>query len=126
MGLLTIVILFYYFKRVYFTFHGPIPGIAPQFLFGNLFQTGALGRNVPFNLIFLDLKAKFGDIFQYWLGPTRVVVVNCLEDVEHIFKHRHIYDQGEIFTEKISLMNPYGILSLRGSIGFFYLFSFFI
>ncbi len=107
-------VLYYYIKRVYFTLYGPIPGLPPQFLLGNLLQTGVIGKNVPFNLIFLDLKTKFGDIFQYWLGPSRIVVVNRLEDVQHIFNHRNIYDQGDIFTDKISLVNPYAILCLKG------------
>jgi hypothetical protein len=112
--ILFLSLLFYYIKRVYFTLHGPIPGIPPQFLFGNLLQTGVIGKNIPFHLIFLDLKAKFGDIFQYWLGATRIIVVNRLEDVQHIYSHRNIYDQADIFTEKISLVNPYSTLCLKG------------
>jgi hypothetical protein len=112
--LLFLTVLYYYIKRVYFTLHGPIPGIPPQFIFGNLLQTGGIRQNIAFNLIFLDLKAKFGDIFQYWFGFMRIIVVNRLEDVQHIFDHRHIYDQGDIFTDKISLINPYAILCLRG------------
>ena len=112
--LVFLAVLCYYIKRAYFTLRGPIPGIPPQFLLGNLLQTGFIGRNIPFNLIFIDLKAKFGDTFQYWLGPTRIVVVNRLEDVQHIFSHRNIYDQGEIFTKKVSLVNPYATLCLTG------------
>jgi hypothetical protein len=111
---LFLTVLYYYIKRVYFTLHGPIPGLPPQFFFGNLLQTGVIGENVSSNLVFLDLKKKFGDIFQYWVGPTRIFVVSCLEDVEHIFGHRYIYDQGEIYTDKISLANPYSMLSMKG------------
>lgn len=121
MVLLTIVValLFlsiscYYFKRRYFTLIDPLPGIKPQFLFGNLLQTGALKKDVAFPLIFLELKTKFGDVFQYWLGPSRIVVVNRLEDIEHIFANRHIYDQADLFTEKIGIVNRYAILSLKG------------
>ena len=118
--LIFVTVLYYYLKRKYFTLYGSIPGIPPQFLFGNLIQTGLIGRDVAFNVIFLDLKAKFGDIFQYWLGPSRVVAVNRLEDVEHIFANRHIYDQGELFTDKIGLVTPYAMLSLKGSISFLF------
>lgn len=112
--LVFLTVLYYYIKRVYFTLYGPIPGIPPQFLFGNLLQTGVIRENIPFNLIFLDLKTKFGDIFQYWLGSTRIILVNRLEDVQHIFNHRYIYDQGDIFIDKISLINPYAMLCMRG------------
>ena len=121
MVLLTIVVAliflsvsYYYLKRKYFTLSGPIPGIPPQFLVGNLIQTGVIGRDLTSNVIFLDLKSRFGDVFQYWLGPSRIVVVNRLEDVEHIFANRHIYDQADLFTEKLSIVNPYAILSLKG------------
>jgi hypothetical protein len=111
---LFLTVLYYYIKRVYFTLTGPIPGLPPQFLVGNLLQTGVIGKNIPFNVILLDLKSKFGDIFQYWLGSSRVIVVSRLEDVQHIFSHRHIYEQGDIFINKISLLNPYSILCMRG------------
>jgi hypothetical protein len=113
-ALVFLTVLYYYIKRVYFTLYGPIPGIPPQFLFGNLLQTGVIRENIPFNLIFLDLKTKFGDIFQYWIGSTRIILVNRLEDVQHIFNHRYIYDQGDIFIDKISLINPYAMLCMRG------------
>ncbi|CAF0901234.1 unnamed protein product [Adineta steineri] len=91
-----------------------MPGLPPQFLVGNLLQTGVIGKDIPINLIFLDLKAKFGDIFQYWLGPTRIIVVSRLEDVQYIYSRRHIYDQGDIFIDKIILVNPYAGLCMKG------------
>lgn len=117
-ALICLTVLYFYLKRKYFTLVGPIPGIEPQFLFGNLIQTGLIGRDIAFNVTFVDLKSRFGDVFQYWLGPSRVVVVNRLEDVEHIFGNRHIYDQGELFMEKIGLVTPYAMISLKGSMEF--------
>jgi hypothetical protein len=118
--ILFLTVLWYYIKRVYFTLHGPIPGLSPQFLFGNLLQTGFIWHNVPFNLIFLDLKAKFGDIFQYWLVGTRIIVVSRLEDVQHIFGHRFIYEQADMFTEKLSLANPDTLFCMKGLNTFFF------
>ena len=109
-----LTVLYIYLKRVYFTLNGPIPGLPPQFLIGNLWQTGFIGKNIPLNVIFSDLKEKFGDIFQFWLGPSRIVLVNCLEDIQHIFSNRHIYEQADLFTEKLSLINPFAILVLTG------------
>ncbi|CAF2130873.1 unnamed protein product [Rotaria magnacalcarata] len=110
-----VLVLYIYVKRVFFTLYGPIPGLKPQFLVGNLLQTGIIGQNAPMNIVFLKLKVKFGDIFQFWLGPTRIIVVNCLEDAQHIFTHRQIYDQGDIFVEKLGLVNPNAVLCLRGA-----------
>jgi hypothetical protein len=111
---LFLTVLYYYIKRVYFTLTGPIPGLPPQFLLGNLLQTGVIGKKTPLLVVLRDLQLKFGDIFQYWLGSSRVIVVSRLEDVQHIFSHRHIYEQGDIFVEKMSLVNPYFILCMRG------------
>ena len=119
-----LTVLWYYIKRVYFTLHGPLPGLPPQFLFGNLLQTGFIWYNVPFNLIFLDLKANFGDIFQYWLAGTRIIVVSRLEDVQHIFGHRYIYDQADIFTEKLSLINSDTLFCMKGLNTLFFPFFF--
>ncbi|CAF3437696.1 unnamed protein product [Rotaria socialis] len=108
-------VLYFYVKRAFFTLYGSIPGLQPQFIVGNLLQTGIIGQNAPMNIVFLKLKAKFGDIFQFWLGSTRIIVVNCLEDAQHIFTHRQIYDQGDIFVEKLGLVNPNAVLCLRGA-----------
>jgi hypothetical protein len=107
-------VLYFYVKRVYFTLRGPVPGLPPQFLVGNLLQTGLLQGDVCSNIVFLQLKAKFGDIFQFWVASTRIIVVSCLEDVQHIFAHRHVYDQGDIFVEKINLLHPNAIVGLKG------------
>ena len=111
---LLVTAVYCYIKRLYFTLCGPIPGLRPQFLLGNLLQTGILGQNAPMNIVFLKLKAQFGDVFQFWLGSTRIIVTSNLEDVQHIFAHRQIYDQGDIFVDKISLVNPNAMLCMRG------------
>jgi hypothetical protein len=108
------LILYYYVKYAYFSFDGPLPGIPPQILFGNVLQTGILGRGETLPTVFRQLQAKFGDVFQFWLGPTRVIVVSGLEDVQHIFAHRHVYDQGGSFINKYSIINPNALICLTG------------
>lgn len=112
--LLFLFTVYIYFKRRYFTLHGPLSGIPPQLLFGNLWQTGVIGRDESLPGVFRRLQDKFGDVFQFWLGPTRIVVVNRLEDVQYMFAHRHKYEQGEIFGEKMSLIIPNAIVCLTG------------
>ena len=86
--LLFLLTVYIYFKRRYFSLHGSLSGVPPQLLFGNLLQTGVIGRGEPLPNVFRRLQDKFGDVFQFWLGPTRIVVVNRLEDVQYIFAHR--------------------------------------
>ena len=113
--LVFISVLYYYLKSVYFTLRGPIPGISPHFFFGNFIQVGLVSRKpTPIPELFVQLREKLGDVYQFWPGWNRLIVVNRLEDVQHIFSHRQIYDQGELFTEKFKMLNPNGIIALTG------------
>ncbi|CAF1064376.1 unnamed protein product [Rotaria sordida] len=89
--------------------------MAPQFLFGNLLQTGVIWRGEPLPNVLRQFQDKFGDVFQFWFGPARMVVVSCLEDVQHIFSHRHIYEQADVFDEKMKSIVPNSIFCLTGS-----------
>jgi hypothetical protein len=108
------IVLYYYVKHTYFSFHGSLPGTPPQLLFGNVLQTGILWRGETLPTVFRQFQAKFGDVFQFWLGTVRVIVVCCLEDVQHIFAHRHVYDQGGPFINKYSFINPNALICLTG------------
>jgi hypothetical protein len=107
------VLLFVYIKLKYYTLKGPIPGIPPQFLIGNLIQTGFV-RGVSYAEIYIALRKRFGDIYQIWFGNVRFIVVCKVGDLQHIFTNRNIYDQGDIFTEKASVIAPDALISLKG------------
>jgi cytochrome P450 len=109
----VIALLILYLKVKYFTLHGPIPGLSPHFFFGNLIQSGLLqGKSPP--QIFAAFKQRYGDIFQFWFGPTRLIVVSNIDDVQHIFNHRNIYDQGDIYIEQFAILVPNGLITLKG------------
>ncbi|CAF4833627.1 unnamed protein product [Rotaria socialis] len=108
-------LLFVYIKFQYFTLRGPIPGLSPHFFFGNLIQTGLLsGRRVS-SEVYILLNGQFGDIYQYWLGFIHFVVVHNIDDVQYILSHRNIYDQGQIFLEKFSILVPNSIICNIGA-----------
>ena len=117
LALLLSLLLVYlvYAKRKYFTLRGPIPGSPPSFLVGNLIETGQLLRGVSFSQALVAHKKRFGDIFQLWMGPTRLIVVGNINDVQHIFAHRNIYDQGRSFLERASVLFPNGLLCIDGA-----------
>ncbi len=95
---ILITIFVVYIKLKYFTLYGSIPGKTPQFLFGNLLQTGLIyGRYI--GDIARELQVQYGDTFQYWAGPIRIIFVCNPNDVQHIFTHRHIYEQGDLEVE---------------------------
>ena len=88
--LLLLTVLYLYLKSAYFTLRGPIPGIPPQFFFGNLIQSGLLSwKPVSIPDHFVQLTRQLGDVFQFWSGSTRIIVPSRLEDVQHVFAHRH-------------------------------------
>lgn len=111
---LFLTVLYYYVKSIYFTLRGPIPGTPPEFLFGNLLQTGLIWGDESLSDALLKLKIKFGDVFQYWFTYTRVIVVSSLEDIQHIFAHRNLYEQGDMFIEKLCIVNPSEVAALKG------------
>ncbi|CAF1281948.1 unnamed protein product [Rotaria sordida] len=104
--LFFIILLLIYLKLKYFTLRGPIPGLSPHLIFGNLIQSGLLLGKRPTSQVYIVLKKRFGDIYQYWLGFMHFVVVHDIDDVQYIFTHRNIYDQGQIFLERFSILFP--------------------
>jgi hypothetical protein len=94
-----ITILFVYLKLKYFTLYGPIPGKAPHFLFGNLIHTGQLyGRYIGDGLA--EFQEEYGDTFQVWFGLLHLICVCNPEDVQYVFTHRHIYEQGDLHVNQ--------------------------
>ena len=105
--------LLFYLKHKYFTLYGTMPGLSPQFLFGNLLQSDFFNGQRPPQIL-LSFKQRFGDVFQFWFGPSRFIIVSNITDVEHIFTHRSIYEQGNIFIEKFSVSYSKSLISTTG------------
>jgi hypothetical protein len=110
----VLFLAYWYLKSKYFTLHGPVPGLAPQFLFGNMLQTGMLTRNESIVNVQLELQRQFGDVYQFSMGPVRFVAVCSADDVQHIFSNRHIYDQGDIYVEKFSVLFHDALICNKG------------
>jgi hypothetical protein len=94
-----ITILFVYIKLKYFTLYGLIPGQPPHFLFGNLLQTGLL-RGEYIGDVLQKLHHTYSDTFHVWFGLLHLITVCNPEDVQHIFTHRHIYEQGDLHVSQ--------------------------
>lgn len=111
--LIAIILCFVYVKLKYFTLRGPIPGIPPQFLFGNLLQTGLITGST-YSVIYTALQKRFGDVCQMWFGHERFIIISNPDDAQHIFLNRHKYEQGKIFTDKLGILLPKGIIASTG------------
>ena len=101
---IVLVLIYWYLKLNYFTLYGSLPGLEPEFFFGNMRQTGMIKRNESVASVQLDMKRRFGNIYQFWMGFSRIIVVSGADDIQHIFNHRHIYDLGDLSIEKFSLL----------------------
>ena len=113
--LTTILLLFYIYVKVkYFTLRSNIPGISPHIFFGNLIQSGILLNGKTTAEIFPLFKRRFGNIFSFWLGSTQVIVVSGIGDLEHIFKNRHIYELGDIYSDKLGCIFPDSLMGIKG------------
>lgn len=111
---LCALLLFYCVKLTRTTPSECLPGLPPQFLVGNLLQAGLIWPGKPMCLVLQDFQRKFGDLFQFWVGSVRLIVVSGHEDVHHIFAHRHVYEQGGVFLDKYRLINPDALICLTG------------
>lgn len=111
--IVLLVVLVVYIKINYFTLRGSIPGKAPQFLFGNLLQSGEL-RGKSQALIGMEMQAAFGDIYQYWSGPSRMICLSNIDDIEHVFKQRHVYGISRFVTDQFGIFLPDGLLCTSG------------
>ena len=112
------VCVYAYIKRRYFTLRPGIPGLSPQIFLGNLFQSGVLYGGKPLTEVLSTFKKRYGDIFQFWLGPGHFIMVNEATDVQHIFTNRHIYDQGDIFIQQCSVLFPDSLICTKGKVVF--------
>lgn len=113
--IVCLVVIYLYVKKRYFTISGPIPGLSPEFFFGNLRQTGMIGRNESVANVHQSLQKQFGDVYQFWMGPQRLICISDLHDIEHIFTHRNIYDQGDIHINKFSLLFHDALICNKGA-----------
>ncbi|CAF2054248.1 unnamed protein product [Rotaria magnacalcarata] len=111
--ILAVAVVIYYLKLKYYTLRGPIPGLAPQFLLGNLMQSGML-RDTSLPLALKEFKSRYGDIFQFWIGARRWIIVSNIKDVQHIFTHRQIYDQGFSVSQTVGALFPDGLTACKG------------
>ncbi|CAF1501095.1 unnamed protein product [Adineta steineri] len=99
----------------YFTLRGPIPGLSPHYFFGNTIQSGLVLKDLSLHEVYRTFKSRFGDVFQFWLGPWRVIVVSNIIDVQHIYTHRNIYEQGDILVEQFKLFLYDALICLKGA-----------
>jgi len=81
---------------------------------GNLPEFDQLFSGLAVPQTLLRFRKRSGDFFQFWLRSKHVIVIGNINDVQHIFRNRHIYDRGALFTEKGSLIVPNALISAKG------------
>lgn len=108
-----VLIVIVYHKLKYYKLYGPIPGLEPEFLKGNLRQSGIL-KGKPASIVFVEWQEKYGDVYQFFFGPTRFIILANMKDIEHVFNHRHLYDQAELRLKKDRLFFGDALICNKG------------
>lgn len=119
----TILVLFIIFLitvNYYYKFHRSItknrtrlPGLEPEWFFGNLRNTGMTsGRSM--HEVHHEFKQKYGDAFSFWVGPFHTIVLSRMEHAKHILSDRQAYDMTSRVSETFGIIMPNGLISLRG------------
>ncbi|CAF4437504.1 unnamed protein product [Rotaria sp. Silwood2] len=62
----------------------------------------------------LTMQAELGDVYQYWIGPFRMIGVCNVEDIQYIFTHQHIYEQSPTHMGRFSVVLPDALVSITG------------
>ena len=114
---LLVTIVYCYLKRFYIAVDDriqQIPGLRPQWPFGNLRNTGITTGRIPFHEALANLKEKYGDVYSFWFGPHYGIVLSRIEHVRYVLADRKKYDQSEMTSSAFSALAPTGLISLRG------------
>lgn len=90
-----------------------IPGLPPEFIFGHSRSTGLL-TGTSICVIFSRLQQRYGDVFTFWWGHKRSIVLNRIEHVQYVLSNRQKYEQGSVTADGFSLVAPTGLISLQG------------
>ena len=118
-SILILLIIFIVTAYYYYRFHCAaaqsrtrIPGPEPEWIFGNLRNTGITsGRTL--HEVYYTLKQKYGDAFSFWLGPDYHIVFSRLEHVQYILTNRQIYDMSLRINNTFGVLFPNGLIALR-------------
>ena len=115
---LLIALVYLYLKWKYFTLYGAVPGIQPEFLFGNLRQLDLI--NSKKEMIdsyvhgFEKMHNQYGDTFQFWIGANHCYAFCRPEHAEQIYAARHIFDRAEIRKNTFGLIAENALIALMG------------
>ena len=120
-SVLLVIFFTYLLRRYYFNSQNNasgndsvIPGLRPQFFFGNLLQTNILHGEAFVN-VWSKFQKQYGDIFAfYWFFGERSIVFNKVEHVETIYRNRNLYDMSEFVGSIFRFFTKSGLICIRG------------
>ncbi|CAF1161564.1 unnamed protein product [Adineta steineri] len=116
--MVLVVTIYLYLKWKYFSLRGTVPGLKPEFRFGNLRQLGVVSSNNEFIDSLMHgaekMQRRYGDIFQFWMGLNHVYVFCRPEYAAHIFGNRQIFDRSDIRRDTFGLVAEDSLITLIG------------
>jgi cytochrome P450 len=113
------IVVYYYLKWKYYTLRSDIPGLQPEFKYGNLRQLGIITskKQVTDSYVhaFGKMQKQYGDVFQIWIGSNHYYVFCRPEHAERIYSDRHIFDRADVRTKTFGLIAEDFLITLVGS-----------
>ncbi|CAF1598274.1 unnamed protein product, partial [Didymodactylos carnosus] len=115
---ILIIAIYFYIKWKYYTVHGTVPGLEPEFLSGNLRQLGVVSSNRElidsYGYACEKMQKVYGDIFQLWIGINHYYVFCRPDHAQEIYTHRNIFDLAKIRTKTWGLISKHALVTLIG------------
>ncbi|CAF0776308.1 unnamed protein product [Rotaria sordida] len=112
------ITVYYYLKWKYYTLRPGIPGLQPEFIYGNLRPLGIMTSNKEvidsYVHSFEKLQKQYGDIFQIWIGSNHYFVFCRPEHAEIIYSERHIFDRADMRPKTFGLIAENFLITLIG------------
>ena len=90
-----------------------IPGLRPELFYGNLVQTGVEKGGTSLADALSKFQQTYGDVFQFYYFSDRIIVFNTVEDVQEIYRNRHLLDRFDLFYRNGRTTLPQSLISIR-------------
>ncbi|CAF1409808.1 unnamed protein product [Rotaria magnacalcarata] len=110
--------IYWYLKRTYLAIDDrtkKIPGLKPEWLFGNVRNTGILSGKKVLHEVFAEFKKKYGDVFSFRIGTLNVLVLSRIEHAQHVLTSRQLYDVPNASVNRPGLVIPTSLVALLGN-----------
>ena len=114
----TILSIYLCLRWTYYTLHGAVPGLSPEFLFGNLCSSvlSILVEKCSTRTFMAVRNYTNGSVMSFNSGWVHIIVMFFCrpEHLEEIYSDRHRFERGNIRTKTFGLIAENMLITLTG------------